>query len=46
MGRKASKSNAVVAELDKLRGKQTDGKVNLADGSYLKRALDDCAAKV
>ena len=45
MGRKEPKANAVAAELDKLRGKQTDGKVNLADASFIKRALDEGASK-
>lgn len=47
MGRKDRiKPDVVAAELDKLRGKQVDGKVNLGDATYIKRALDEAAAKV
>ena len=46
MGRKGPKADVVAAELDKLRGKQTDGKINLADAAYIKRALDEGVIKV
>ena len=47
MGKKASSRPDVIAtELEKLRGTQVDGKVNLGDVAYIKRALDEAATKV